>query len=342
MTKDLINGGSPTNFALCDVLSIDDACEGNRIKVRILGVDNEKTVAELPYCFPLLPKHLSVNPKVGEKVFVFFQSPETSQSFRTFIGPIIPQEYGLNFYPGHIDNPSSIASTTIRTSNFSSSKTTMTENSLSFDVGSLEEDKQKKYINGQTKILNGWNPAPSRNGENDGSIPARDSIVIKGRCNTDIVLGENETQIRCGFLKNPSDKNYKTKLNYNKSDVGYIQLKYKPMTDPKVKDVNAQKFNSNINIVADRINLLSYDSSSYIEKLGEKDMVTDEVMEQIFQKAHALPYGDDLVAFLKDFVRVFLKHTHPFHQEPPCLNQTDESAVSIDLDKILSKSIRIN
>ena len=54
------------NFALCDVVwdASDDKSEGYRIKVRIPGTDDPNTKTEdLPYCFPLLPKLLLINPK---------------------------------------------------------------------------------------------------------------------------------------------------------------------------------------------------------------------------------------------------------------------------------------
>jgi hypothetical protein len=302
-----------TNFALCDVLSVDDESEGRRIKVRIpSSLDSEKTIDELPYCFPLLPKLIGVNPKVGEKVFVFFQSPNSKESFRLFVGPIIMQDYMTNYAPG------STTSITRAKITGREKTTLMTPNLLS-----------KKGM--------GPFEAPSRNSKNEGSIPKREDIVIKGRANTDIVLKDSETQIRCGFIKSPYDTDIKSKLNYNPVDQAYIQLKYK-----KSKDDKENEFNSSINIVADRINLLSYDSGSYIDNLGEKDLVGDKQMEMIFQRAHALPYGDELIAFLKEFVRVFKEHTHPYYQMPPCLNSSDTESISANLDDMLSKSIRIN
>ena len=260
----------------------------------------------------MLPKHLLINPKKGEKVFVFFQK-HTAQSFRAFIGPVVMQDYMLNYAPGSVNG------------------------TTAFDVNTLSKPDTYEGENNTKEKLMGPFEAPSRNPENDGTIPKQDAVVIRGRANTDVVLKENETQIRCGFQVNPFDQSTKTKLKYNSVDPGYIQLRYKPMKDQK-----GDEFKSAINIVADRINLLSYDSPSYISELGSKDYVTDKRMEEIFQKAHPLPYGDELVAFLKEFVRVFMEHSHPFHQEPPCLSSTNSDSINRNLDNILSKSIRIN
>ena len=308
------------NFALCDVVwdASQDTSEGYRIKVRIPGTDDPNTKTEqLPYCWPLLPKLLLVNPKKGEKVLVFFQK-HSPQSFRAFIGPIMMQDYMLNYAPGSTSDGRTM-----------------------FDANTLSRPDQVKEGEKTTEKLMGPFEAPSRNANNEGSVPspsqATNAIILRGRANTDIIQKDNETQIRCGYMVNPYDQDPKLKLNYNSVDPGYIQLRYK-----KSKDQKGEEFKSNINIVADRINLLSYDSPSYIEKLGEKELVDDEKLEQIFQKAHPLPYGDELVAFLKEFVRVFKEHSHPFHQEPPCLSSANTDAISGNLEDMLSKSIRIN
>lgn len=304
------------NFALCDVVwdASDDKSEGYRIKVRIPGTDDPNTKTEdLPYCFPIMPKLLLMNPKKGEKVFVFFQK-HSPFSFRTFIGPIMMQDYMLNYAPGSAPD----------------GRTMFTANDLSHPDLLREGDRTSEKLMGPFE-------APSRNPENQGTIPPLNSIVLRGRANTDIILKDDETQIRCGYKVNPYEKDTKLKLRYNSVDPGYIQLRYK-----KSKDEKGNEFKSSVNIVADRINLLSYDSPSYIEKLGEKDLVDDKRLEEVFKKAHPLPYGDELVAFLKDFVRVFREHSHPFHQEPPCLSTANTDAISVNLDDILSKSIRIN
>lgn len=177
-----------------------------------------------------------------------------------------------------------------------------------------------------------FSPAPSQNAKTTGTIPPKEATVIKGRLNTDIVLKDDEIQIRDGFKENPSASREK-KLNYN-PNLSFIQLKYRPAV---------QENNGQINIVSDKINLLTRDNGFLNGKLGEaNELISDETMAEILEKAHPLPYGDDLVAFLKDFVRVFKEHSHPFHQMPPCLTEANNKAISIDLNKLLAKSIRIN
>ena len=50
-------------FRECEVLSVIDDQAGLRIKVRIDPDDNDcKTIEQLPYCYPLIPKHFHINP----------------------------------------------------------------------------------------------------------------------------------------------------------------------------------------------------------------------------------------------------------------------------------------
>lgn len=180
-------------------------------------------------------------------------------------------------------------------------------------------------------------PAPSLNPNNNGTLPDRDDIALQGRGNTDIILKPSEVRIRCGFKQNE----YTTKencLNFNSVDLGYIQMKYNKMCDNKNKE-----FSSLINIVADRINLLSYDSKDYFPMTDRKELITDDDLRNlILEKAHPLPYGDKLIEFLKQLIEVIRNHTHPFSMDPPCFKEQEEKILSTDLNEMLSQSIRIN
>ena len=51
-------------FRECEVLSVIDDQAGLRIKVRIDPDDNDcETIEQLPYCYPLIPKHFHINPR---------------------------------------------------------------------------------------------------------------------------------------------------------------------------------------------------------------------------------------------------------------------------------------
>lgn len=179
-------------------------------------------------------------------------------------------------------------------------------------------------------------PAPSLNPENNGTLPDRDDVALQGRGNADIVLKPSEMRLRCGFKQNSyADKN--DCLKFNKVDLGYIQMKYKRMKDHKNND-----FSSIINVVADRINLLSHDSKTYFNLTDPETLIKEEEIKHILENAHPLPYGDELINFLKQLIQVIRNHTHPFPMDPPCFKEQEEKILSTDLDEMLSKSIRIN
>lgn len=152
---------------LCEVLSVEDDNEGLRIKVRIdPDDDNLRYIEDLPYVFPLLPKMLHVNPKVGECVMVILSTQGDTSGNRYFIGPVISQQYMMNYDP------------------------------FKFSSRSLLEGQQV------VKPLQN----PRQNPSNDGTLPDREDIAIQGRQNTDVILKNNELRLRCGFKREPLAK----------------------------------------------------------------------------------------------------------------------------------------
>lgn len=152
---------------LCEVLSVEDDNEGLRIKVRIdPDDDNVRYIEDLPYVFPLLPKMLHVNPKVGECVMVILSTQGDTSGNRYFIGPVISQQYMMNYDP------------------------------FKFSSRSLLEGQQV------VKPLQNPRQDPS----NDGTLPDREDIAIQGRQNTDVILKNNELRLRCGFKREPLAK----------------------------------------------------------------------------------------------------------------------------------------
>lgn len=284
-------------FRECKVLSVDDDQAGLRIKVRLHPEDSDcKTIEELPYCFPLIPKHFHINPKVGEMVLVILSTMGNTKSRRWFIGPVISQQYNLEYDPYYFSSRSLL------------------------DNG-----------DGIVKPF----PNPTLNPENEGSFPERDDVALQGRRNADLILKDNELRLRCGFKKN-KDNLVKNSLIFNKEDLSYIQMKYKHFI---TKDAD---FSSVINIVADKINLLSHQSKTSFKLNDRKELITDEEQLRINSEAHPMIYGDELVEFLKNLVELIRTHTHPFAYEPPCFDETHKKTLNTNIDDMLSKSIKIN
>jgi hypothetical protein len=89
-------------------------------------------------------------------------------------------------------------------------------------------------------------------------------------------------------------------------------------------------------------NLTPQQRSEVISQIEQRYGLSDDEMEKILKQAHELPYGDVLVSFLKKFVDVFNRHTHPYSGLPPTLNIADVQTLDPNWDNMLSKSVRIN
>ena len=246
----------------CEVLSVIDDKAGLRIKVRIYPDDADcATIDDLPFCYPLIPKHFHINPKVGEMVLVLTNVLGVTKGRRWFIGPIISQQYNLNYDP------------------------------FNFSAKSILD-------NGKFAIPL---PRPELNPDNEGTYPDREDIALQGRQNADLILKDSEVRLRCGFKREPSGE-AKNTLLFNREDYSKT-----PFT------------------LNDR-----------------KALITDEELVKILEQAHPLPYGDELIEFLKQLVEVIRTHTHPFSMDPPCFTTPQTEVLNTDLNEMLSNSIRIN
>lgn len=292
-----------TLLRICEVVDVTDDQGGLRIRVRIEPYDNYLKNSDLPYCFPLLPKMFHVNPKKGESVLVMLTHIEGRSGNRFFVGPLISQQYNLNYDPHN------------------------------FQARSL------------LKNMDGVIAKPLKNPDldpdNEGSYPDREDIAIQGRKNADLILKENEVRLRCGFLAD-ADAMAEETLKFNTDDLSYIQMKYKEHTDENNKDQHTN-YKSAINVVADRINLLTHDSKTPFRLNDKQELIDDEEMDKIMSDGHPLPYGDELVSLLKEIREILLHHTHPYSMLPPTWREQYETKLNnTDIDAILSQGVRIN
>jgi hypothetical protein len=85
-----------TIFYYGTVISNFDELGANRIKVRILGIDDSVTDSELSFAFPMIQKFFHVVPKIGETVMIFIPDVRNPFIDRLYLGPIISQPQMLN------------------------------------------------------------------------------------------------------------------------------------------------------------------------------------------------------------------------------------------------------
>lgn len=290
---------------MAQVESVTDDTEGLRIKARIIE-DGLCNVEDIPYAFPLLPKVFQIVPKVGECVLIFNVEIGKTQSNRFYIGPILSQP---QFYQ---------------------------KDSYDYGRGS------------SISLLdnNGMSPLESinLNPDTEGAFPRKDDISIVGRQSEDVILKEGEIDIRCGIRQesidtNPSMKGY---ILYNNVDPSYIQLKYKP-------NLVAEKFgdkddgtNSSVNIVADKINLISHQDNNQYNLTDKKDLITDEELKKILSTLHPAVYGDELINLLQLMIKAITTLTIPYPGLPPCKTDAIQLLEQYDLNKIKSQFVRLS
>tara|TARA_R110000772_G_scaffold17946_1_gene49795 strand:- start:41693 stop:42703 length:1011 start_codon:yes stop_codon:yes gene_type:complete len=280
------------------------------IRCRIIGAkyDNNVLDEDLANCFPVLPKHLNLVPKVDEVVLVVTLGEDEKQSDRFYVGPIISSLTKLNFD--------------------SVNTTAMSNFSVGISSPPAEIDK--------ITTANGIYDNPQ-------------NVIIEGRSNTDIIQRDNEVLIRSG--KFVMDK----PLVFNKTNPAYIQLKF----NQTITDNNGQPKKISVsNIVANKINLITYDDGSPQFKgitsvnrdTKVAEYINDEVLDDILANAHPLPFGDTLVEYLKLLRRAVAGHVHNGSGNKPT-DRTDTGTLPLSefitkaekLEKeMLSKNIKIN
>jgi hypothetical protein len=288
--------GRISGIRFCKVLSIIDETDADRIKVRLSPEDNYKTVDEIDYAFPLLPKFFHVKPKEDEAVLVLLATNNNGNSQRYYIGPIISQDHKLYNDPYFMGADS--------------------------------------YLRGAFKP---FDTAPRMDPETDGVLPNDEDIVIRGRKNTDIQITEDDIRIKAG-VKVVGNGN-ESKIIFNVKNPSYHKLKYHNTP------LNGDTYSTST-IVADKINLLSNNSPNHFVTTDRKDLITDDVLNDVIESAYKLPYGEKLVEFLKVFVDAFLKHTHDFPMMSPNPFYTSSLLVHksnlLDKEELLSDTVRIN
>lgn len=185
---------------------------------------------------------------------------------------------------------------------------------------------------------------PQGNSENDGSYPDSDTIAIQGRGDAAMWLKEEELRLMCGHKPHWADRSNVERadpgsLVFNKTDLAYIQMKY-----GKYHQTDGKEFRSVVNVVADRIHLVTHngaDATSGVTVTDQQELMTDESIEKFASDGQKMVYGDELVSFLNKFRDVFREHTHHWSYDPQVTVTKDNDFWNKDLNELLCKTIRI-
>ena len=170
--------------------------------------------------------------------------------------------------------------------------------------------------------------------------PEHQDISIEGRKDTGIQLKEEEVRVKAGVkVVGP------TGPRNNTTSPSFISLRYYPDYD-----YGRDGYMSTATIVADKINLFGNASNemklqeeiSNIAYNGKDELIPEEAMKRLINKAHRVPYGEILLDFLELFRSAFAKHVHPFPTMAPCNDENMKAVTSFNLEGTLSDNVRIN
>ena len=300
-----------TIFFYGTVVSTNDEFGASRIKVRIVGEDNELSDKNLPFSFPMIQKFMHVIPKIGETVLVFIPDVKNPFIDRMYIGPIISQPQNLN-----------------NDSGLHASKSTL-------DSG-IREPKASPNSIPDSKGVYPKVEDIAFQGRNNSDLIFRDkeAILRAGQFDVDVALGEIPK-----FNKvNPSYIQLKHDVILKKATEIEVSSNFTKTTEEERGGV--------INIVSNKINLLTHKNGSPRFALNDQEEnITEKELQRIIIEAHPLVFGDKLIEYEKLKRAAFANHVHAYPgmkpQDVSGSNDIDKY-LNFDLDSMLSKNIRIN
>lgn len=300
------------------VISLEDPNDAGRIKVRIVGVDNDKTDEELPFAFPMLPKHINIMPKIKEGVLIFMFATGNDEVDRMYLGPVVPQpqflenaDYDLEAWNGY----------TFGTA----------------DLGAAPSQRRK---------LKGGYPDKrdvSLQGRKNTDLILKDNEVLL-RAGKFVFQGDAADN-----SKSPSEFDEVLGHKFNSRTQGYIQIKYNAQTNVPEDEEDDKEYGTITNIVSNKINLLTHkEGNPRFTLANQENLISDEEMQRILSEAHQLVFGDKLIELLKLMMSAITNHSHKYNGLPAHGDGESAAALSIqemlqyNLEQLLSKNIRIN
>lgn len=106
-----------------------------------------------------------------------------------------------------------------------------------------------------------------------------------------------------------------------------------------VKTGNGEK-SSVINVVADRINLVSHDGNHTYELTNNEKLITAETQNDIHTTAQSIVFGEKLVEFLELVKNYVNSHIHPYNGLPADPETSKLNVLNFDLQTLLNKNIK--
>lgn len=299
-----------------EVTSIDDPNYLGRIKVRIKGPrsrggDDGISDLELPWCFPMTTKFLSVQPKLKEAVLILVFSREREFADRLYFGPIISQPQLLEYDPYYV---TALAG---------------------FSFGSVGPSVSVDTI----PQIKGVFP-----NQQDVSLQGRYNTDITQK-NNEIIIRAGKFEVT------KPDKNNPFPFTFNAKTQAYIQIKNDIVTVPKKDNQESEKGTITNIVANKINLLTHKDGSPRFNLTNQDNLISDDEMGRILDEAHQMVFGDVLLTYLKLFKEALFNHVHNGNGGLPTDLTASGNKQALaefkkqadDLEKsMLSKNIRIN
>ena len=338
----------------------------NMIRVRIESNQYDQAITDdrlLPNCYPILPKHLNIVPKIGEVVFIMLLDPTDRYSDRLYLGPMISSRENLK--EDRID--------TTALSNLSISVTTPNVNLDTLkSVKGIFPNREDVSIQGRdnSDIIFKTNEALLRAGQHvqDNVIVFNDKnpAYVQLKFNTTTQKNDNANNNLPSFgnsvNRNTTGSGVINGVNFTTSDVVTTNAPktsqrrrsgcpFAPDSNPSTDGFsgcggrNANK-GSVINMVADKINLIGHkDTDRKYNVTNNETYISEQEIVNIIETAHPVAFGDTLLDYLKKLELAFMNHVHRFPGLKPSAVQGEnylKEYLEYPVQTILSKNIRIN
>lgn len=262
-----------------EVVIVNDPQGLGRIKVRIKGPvgqggDDGILDNDLAWCFPLMPKMFSIQPKKHESVYIMNFSRDRQHVDRMYIGPIISQPQKLNF-DSHYGTALA-----------------------GFTFGRQGPDVNIDNI----PDLNGIFPNPS-----DVSIEGRYNTDITQKDNEIIIRAGK-------FEKSTPTSENKYPFKFNKTTQAFIQIKndvsltnFNDTSTEKgtVTNVVANK----INLITHSGGYPRFNVTNQADLISDEEL-SKILLPEWAGGAHRLPFGDVLLEYLILLKNALFFHVH--------------------------------
>lgn len=201
-----------------------------------------------------------------------------------------------------------------------------------FWIGSIISQPQKINYDSVYTALSTTNmaltvpeKAPSTYPEADGVYPTKEEIGIVGRVNTDVILRDNQVQLRAGKHENDNP------LRLNIQNPASIALTFELQEE-------TETYYSNTIIQSDKIAIITHDG----EPQFKTARLTSDDRNNIFKQGHPLARADVLVEVLNIIRRAIIGHIHGYSGISADKNSIINDLENIDFEGIIQRNIVIN